>query len=173
MPISINGSGTVTGISAGGLPDGVITTDDIAAGAVTTPKITGGPAFSAVQNSQQSLSANTWTLGAFQAEEFDTASCYSTSTYAFTPNVAGYYLFTGGFQIASTAAVLLTQFYKNGSSFKTTSWPGSASATYGSALVYLNGTTDYVQLYIYSGVTQNTAANPVVTYFQGHFVRPA
>lgn len=39
MPISIDGSGTITGISAGGLPDGVITTDDIAAGAVTTTKI--------------------------------------------------------------------------------------------------------------------------------------
>ena len=30
MPISINGSGTVTGISAGGLPDGCITTDELA-----------------------------------------------------------------------------------------------------------------------------------------------
>jgi hypothetical protein len=39
MPIVINGSGTVTGISAGGLPDGVITTDDIAANAVTTAKL--------------------------------------------------------------------------------------------------------------------------------------
>ena len=39
MAITINGSGTVTGISAGGLPDGVITTDDIAANAVTTTKL--------------------------------------------------------------------------------------------------------------------------------------
>jgi hypothetical protein len=39
MPITINGSGTVTGISAGGLPDGVITTDEIAANAVTLGKI--------------------------------------------------------------------------------------------------------------------------------------
>jgi len=39
MPITINGSGTVTGITAGGLPDGVITTDDIAANAVTTAKL--------------------------------------------------------------------------------------------------------------------------------------
>ena len=30
MPIAINGSGTVTGISAGGLPDGCITTDELA-----------------------------------------------------------------------------------------------------------------------------------------------
>ena len=39
MPITINGSGTVTGITAGGLPDGVITTDDIAANAVTYAKL--------------------------------------------------------------------------------------------------------------------------------------
>ena len=132
-----------------------------------------GPAFSAFQNSQQSLTANTWTLGVFQAEDFDTANCYSTSTYAFTPNVAGYYLVTGGFQIASTSTALLTQFYKNGSAYKTTNWLGSASAAYGSVLVYLNGATDYMQLYFYSSVTQNTTASAVVTYFQGHFVRPA
>lgn len=39
MPIAINGTGTITGISAGGLPDGVITTDDLAALAVTTAKL--------------------------------------------------------------------------------------------------------------------------------------
>ena len=38
MPITINGSGTVTGISAGGLPDNCIVTADIAAGAVTQAK---------------------------------------------------------------------------------------------------------------------------------------
>jgi len=39
MPISINGTGTITGISAGGLPDDCITTADIAASAVTTAKV--------------------------------------------------------------------------------------------------------------------------------------
>jgi hypothetical protein len=39
MPISISGSGTITGISAGGLPDDCITTADIAANAVTYAKI--------------------------------------------------------------------------------------------------------------------------------------
>ena len=39
MPITINGSGSVTGISAGGLPDACITTDDIAANAVTAAKL--------------------------------------------------------------------------------------------------------------------------------------
>ena len=39
MPISINGSGTITGIAVGGIPDGVVDTDVIAANAVTTPKL--------------------------------------------------------------------------------------------------------------------------------------
>ena len=39
MPITINGSGTLTGISTGGLPDGCIATDDLANNAVTTAKL--------------------------------------------------------------------------------------------------------------------------------------
>ena len=39
MPITINGDGTITGLSAGGLPDNSITTNDIADDAVTTAKI--------------------------------------------------------------------------------------------------------------------------------------
>ena len=31
MPIAINGSGTVTGVSVGGLPDGIVDTDMLAA----------------------------------------------------------------------------------------------------------------------------------------------
>ena len=32
MPVTINGNGTITGISAGGLPDGCVTADDLASG---------------------------------------------------------------------------------------------------------------------------------------------
>jgi hypothetical protein len=39
MSIAINGSGSITGISAGGLPDDCITTADIAANAVTAAKL--------------------------------------------------------------------------------------------------------------------------------------
>ena len=39
MPITINGSGTVTGISVGGLPDGIVDTDMIANNAIATAKI--------------------------------------------------------------------------------------------------------------------------------------
>ena len=42
MAIAINGSGTVTGISVGGLPDGIVDTDMIAAKAATGPKLGNG-----------------------------------------------------------------------------------------------------------------------------------
>ena len=41
MPITLNGNGTVTGISVGGLPDGIVDTDMLAANAVTSAKSTG------------------------------------------------------------------------------------------------------------------------------------
>ena len=41
MAIQINGNGTITGISVGGLPDGIVDTDMIAANAVTSAKSTG------------------------------------------------------------------------------------------------------------------------------------
>ena len=42
MPIAINGSGTVTGIAVGGLPDGIVDTDMLAAKAATAPKLGNG-----------------------------------------------------------------------------------------------------------------------------------
>ena len=39
MPITINGSGTITGISAGGLPDAIITTAEIVDANVTQAKL--------------------------------------------------------------------------------------------------------------------------------------
>jgi len=39
MAITINGSGTISGVSVGGLPDGIVDTDMIAANAVTVSKL--------------------------------------------------------------------------------------------------------------------------------------
>jgi hypothetical protein len=57
MPISINGTGTITGISAGGLPDDCITTADIAASAVTTAKVNAAAITAAKLDGAQSGSA--------------------------------------------------------------------------------------------------------------------
>ena len=60
MPIVINGSGTVTGISVGGLPDGIVDTDMIANNAVTSAKstISGGLAGADVWRLTADLTGN-------------------------------------------------------------------------------------------------------------------
>ena len=61
MPIAINGSGTVTGISVGGLPDGIVDTDMIAANAVTAPKRGAGAILQVVYASYGPTTTNTTT----------------------------------------------------------------------------------------------------------------
>lgn len=172
MPITINGSGTVTGISAGGLPDAIITQPEVATGVAGT-----GPAFSAYASSGTALSAGTFTKIAFQTEEFDTNSNYDNATnYRFTPTVAGYYMVTGQMQLVnSTLTEFALSVYKNGSSFK---YLGDVITSAnrnvgGSALVYLNGSTDYVELYGYSSVAGTLMSGAVPTFFQAAMVRAA
>ena len=42
MPITLNGSGTVTGVSVGGLPDGIVDADMLASSSVTAAKLASG-----------------------------------------------------------------------------------------------------------------------------------
>ena len=49
MAITINGTGTITGISAGGLPDGSITEADLASGAITSAGLPAGSILQVVQ----------------------------------------------------------------------------------------------------------------------------
>ena len=42
MPIAINGNGTITGVTVGGLPDGIVDTDMLAANAVSSAKLASG-----------------------------------------------------------------------------------------------------------------------------------
>ena len=62
MPIVINGSGTVTGISVGGLPDGIVDTDMIAANAVATAKIANNAVTTAKSTGLQRRIATSITL---------------------------------------------------------------------------------------------------------------
>jgi len=140
------------------------------------------PAFSAYLPANQSISNDTFTKVQASTEEFDTASCYdSVTNYRFTPTVAGYYQINGcvGFSAGITGQAIAT-IYKNGSEFKRGSQIGaltnnpSISVT---ALVYLNGSTDYVELYglISTATTPRTFSvdGEKISYFQGFLVRTA
>ena len=79
MAIAINGSGTVTGISVGGLPDGIVDTDMIAAGAVTAPK-RGAGAILQIVNAVYSSSSSFTTSGSTFQDTGLTASITPSSS---------------------------------------------------------------------------------------------
>jgi hypothetical protein len=88
--------------------------------------------------------------------------------------VAGYY------QINCQAASVSSTYsnanqvgiYKNGSVYK-----AAYLSTYGaptlSAMVYFNGSTDYIELYANLGTSQNLTADSVRTYMSGFLARAA
>lgn len=149
-----------------------ITQSNLASGIAGT-----GPAFSAYQSgSAQSITANTQTKIQINTEEFDTANCYdSTTNFRFTPNVAGYYQATGNVQWGTNAAGSSATIYKNGSAYKQGSLSSGAttSGAYVSALVYLNGSTDYIELYALSNLSNTTSPAQATNYFQASMVRAA
>ena len=134
----------------------------------------GVPAFSAYQSSAQTLSSATFTKIQLQAEEFDTANCFdSTTNYRFTPTVAGYYMITGSLAVSSFVTQIILSIYKNGVLLKegfNNTGSGHPNMT---ALIYLNGTTDYVELYAWLSGGQALSAGSAYTYFQGVLVRAA
>ena len=140
----------------------------------------GGPAFSVYCSGAQSLPINA-TKAAFDTKEFDTASCFNTSTYRFTPNVAGYYQIVLSVSFATTTTTTPAQgaIWKNGAYYKWTSSTPATSTSYpvanATALVYLNGSTDYVEGYFFNNTasTQTSFANSGYTYMQGVLVRTA
>lgn len=149
----------------------IITVD--AAGNVKIPG-TRVPAFSAYQSVAQSLVSSTMTKVTCTSVEFDTDGCYSTTTSRFTPTVAGAYQVSGSVQ-PTTPAALLLHVFKNGVVAKMLTYSVAVvGAAEGSALVYMNGTTDYLELHVQQyAATQNTVAAAHVTYFQACLVRAA
>lgn len=136
----------------------------------------GTPAFSAYSNSTASISSSTWTKVPVNVEEFDTASCYDSSTnYRFTPTIAGYYQINGQARGNGTISRILSAIRKNGSEYKLGSDLSSGQRSVVSSLVYMNGTTDYVELYIYvvgSGITY-TGSIYADNYLNGFLARSA
>jgi hypothetical protein len=134
-----------------------------------------GPAFSAFRSGTQAITAIVWTKVACQTEEFDTNSSYDNATnYRFQPTVAGYYQVSGAVEPALAQTYQYLSFYKNGVDFKRTSVPATnATSVSLSALIYLNGSTDYVEMYVNFSSSINLNGFAGVTFFQAAMVRSA
>jgi hypothetical protein len=142
-------------------------------GTVAAPKGVGGtPAFSAYPSGNQSISNNTYTKILFQTEEFDTNNNFSSST--FTPTVAGYYQVNLSIYPNTSVTLVESSIYKNGTVAKRSFFTGANGMAITSALIYMNGTTDYLDGYAFiSGTTPVVASTQSLTYFQASLVRGA
>lgn len=143
-----------------------------------------GPAFSAYPSSNQTISSAVATKVTLDAELFDTNNNFASSR--FTPTVAGYYQISLGFQpepSTSMTRVILT-LYKNGSMYSAPQdFDGlrgvNATGTLvnkisGSLLVYMNGSTDYLEMYVYIFAATPVIGNGVAnTFMTGFLARSA
>ena len=139
-----------------------------------------GPAFGAYQANVQSIPNNTSTKVKIDTKIFDTNTNYdNTTNYRFTPTVAGYYQISGGLAVNQIVGGLLINVWKNGSNYAQGSYSGGAvnignyCQSSVSTLVYLNGSTDYVELYVYqsSGGSVNTGPGVASAFFNGAMIR--
>ncbi len=144
-----------------------------------------GPAFSAERTTSQTFTTDTFTKVLCQNEMFDTNSNYDNATnYRFTPTVAGYYQLNGTVTVVSTSTNnrQIIAFFKNNSQILR---PVDLRISMGSAitmmsangLLYMNGSTDYVELFVYfsgSGTLSIAAqAAGELTTFSGFLARAA
>ena len=178
--------------------DGTVSTAKLVNDAVTSAKIAtnavgsdaldltvvNGPTFKAhktVGVAQDGVTSNSSTKVLFQTELWDTASDYDASNSRFTPSKAGYYLISAELQIEHTAttAAVLAVLRKNGSDYAQGTNSTGMSGVYPSAraswIVPMNGSSDYLEIFVYgqaSGGTFNFADNTIYrNEFEGIWLR--
>lgn len=138
-----------------------------------------GPAFSAYQSAATTVLNNTNTKVAFNTEAFDTNSNYDTTNYRFLPTVAGYYLVTAVCRDGTGAGIgyIQTSISKTGTAIAYALVPsgGFGPSPSITTLVYMNGSTDYLEVYYYqnSGGTVVLNASSTSSYFQASLARSA
>jgi hypothetical protein len=140
------------------------------------------PAFHAFLNTTQTISDDTSTLVEFNTESFDTDSAYDTSTYRFTPQVAGkYYVYAAINHNPSSSNNLqqaMVGIRKNGSDitrnfFSSSTNPADELVVTTEIIVDLNGSSDYVDAVglqtVSSGTNRFTGDSTISrTYFGGY-----
>ncbi len=145
--------------------------------------VVAGPAFSARNTSTQAITNNTFTKILFDTEDYDTNNNFASSR--FTPTVAGYYLLNAVVGSTGSASVqqMYMMLYKNGSilapAFRNMN-PSTAYSSNGacivnnSMVVSLNGSGDYIELYVYvynDNITIGTGNNGAL--LSGTYLRSA
>ena len=136
-----------------------------------------GPTFFAYKSSGQALSTGTQKI-TYDSTRWNVDSAYDTSTSRFTPQVAGYYQVNAGWYIVTSSeregAVYLYMDESNYSMVCNFIGGAGVRAFTGSQLVYMNGSTNFLEVYAYvnGSHTTNSGAD-AATFFSASLVRKA
>lgn len=134
------------------------------------PSATSVPAFSVNKTSNQTVTADTWTLVTWNSENFDTNNNFASNR--FTPTVPGKYLVTAGTYCNSTTGCNIA-LYKNGSWYRQNHDAGSSGMPVMTAIVDMNGTTDYLEIYGYVPANNTIVGASGVSRFEGILISMA
>jgi hypothetical protein len=140
-----------------------------------------GPAMRAYASTDTSATGATVTKIPLNTEVFDAGGCYnntgstvtlngiSVPSYSFAPNVAGYYLIQISARTNSQNGEFATLAYVDGSTAvlqaSTNQGNTGVGISCGSCIYYLNGTSNYVSMHVY---TQNSIT--IVTSSNGTYM---
>ena len=111
----------------------------------------------AYRNAAQDIDATKWTKVAIDTISRDTEGVVDIVNGRITPNLPGDYIVFGNVRINGIPDSVSSGvgIYKNGNlvSYGTSTRPGAKADTSWSVpdLIYMNGTTDYLELYAYNG----------------------
>ena len=129
-----------------------------------------GPAFRAYRTTNQTPTNNAYTKIQFNTESFDTDTNYDpTTNYRFTPTTAGYYQIAVRLVFSDVAKTGYSAIYKNGAAYSVN---GQSTGTVDSTdLVYLNGSSDYVEAFCYNESNAVVFGSITSSYFGGSWIR--
>ena len=130
------------------------------------------PACAVYSSTAQSISANISTRIEFDTAEFDVTAAFDLDNNLFRPTVAGYYQVNCGCGLSAGSVQNYTSIYKNGVEYRRSTTSNEGGNTRLSTLLHLNGTTDYVEGYVFINKAFSTIPGGVLTSFSAALVQP-
>ena len=130
------------------------------------------------QTSGQTIARGVFTKINWHAEDFDVAGDFDLANDKFLPTVAGYYQINLNVVMSGLPdqAQVITCIYKNGTCIASGRTSGTEATPHfggtAATIVYLNGSTDYIEGYVYFGYgaagSHDTSYGGGATEMSGH-----
>jgi hypothetical protein len=137
-------------------------------GTLLTNKVSSGTPMFQANSCSQSIVISTYTKLIMSNTTYNMGFCYDNTTGRFTPTLAGWYVITGKLNPVTLSPQIRLFIYKNGVLEK---YLNVALSPIGTAMVYCNGTTDYLELWAFSAGAFICDGISTNNYFEGYYLR--